>query len=112
MIYKILPSTEWAAAVKKGIYEGSADDQHDGFIHFSAGPQLEDTAHKYFSGKQGLLLVAFDETALGPALLWEKSRGGDLFPHLYSSLDTSLALWSRELSLRADGTPQLPAEEL
>ena len=30
------------------------------------------------------MLVAVDGEALGPALKWERSRGGDLFPHLYA----------------------------
>jgi uncharacterized protein (DUF952 family) len=32
------------------------------------------------------MLVAVDAEALGPAIKWEPSRGGDLFPHLYAAL--------------------------
>jgi len=30
-----------------------------------------------------------DANQLGAALKWESSRGGDLFPHLYASLNTA-----------------------
>ncbi len=112
MIFKILAVVEWETASKTGSYHGSPDDKRDGFIHFSAAHQLDGTARKYFQGHNGLVLVAFDPETLGPALKWEASRGGDLFPHLYGTLDTSLALWTRDLPLDDEGVPQLPAEAL
>jgi uncharacterized protein (DUF952 family) len=32
------------------------------------------------------VLIAVESEALGPDLRWEKSRGGDLFPHHYGPL--------------------------
>ncbi|MGH1417996.1 MAG: DUF952 domain-containing protein [Hyphomicrobiaceae bacterium] len=110
MIYKILSKIDWTTAIQNGSYEGSKDDVRDGFIHFSTGAQLAETAKKHFSGQDGLLLVAFNEKDLGPALKWEPSRGGALFPHLYDRLDPALALWSKSIPLASDGTPNLPAE--
>ena len=107
-IYKIMTSGEWAAAREAGYYEGSADDVRDGFIHFSAAGQVDGTARKYFAGKLGLVLIAFDADALGPALKWEPSRGGALFPHLYGELDPALALSVTPLPLDEDGAPVLP----
>ncbi|OYX36481.1 MAG: hypothetical protein B7Y99_01760 [Caulobacterales bacterium 32-69-10] len=96
-IYKIVSAADWAEAEAKGAYEGSADDVRDGFIHLSAEDQWEATAAKWFAGQTGLLLVAFDAEALGPALTWEPSRGGALFPHLYGPLPTDLAVERRPL---------------
>ncbi len=110
MIFKILPAEEWETAKENGTYNGSADDNRDGFIHFSASHQLHGTAKKYFSNKEGLLLVAFNPETLGDSLKWEPSRGGDLFPHLYGPLPTHLALWSRPLPLDDAGVPQIPSE--
>ncbi len=50
-----------------------------------------------------LTLVAVDATALGADLVWEPSRGGALFPHLYAPLPLSAVVWSRPLPLRPDG---------
>jgi uncharacterized protein (DUF952 family) len=85
-IYKICSAAEWAAAEAAGAYRGSAVDHKDGFIHFSTAEQAEETASRHFAGQEGLVLVAVDETRLGDALRWEPSRGGALFPHLYTDL--------------------------
>ena len=91
LIYKILPRGEWDAASAAGEFRGSGIDIQDGFIHFSAEDQWRETLEKHFAGKTDLLLVAVDAEALGPALKWETSRGGALFPHLYGPLPTALA---------------------
>lgn len=108
LIYKLCTSAEWSAAERTGVYAGSDDDRRDGFIHFSTRPQLAETARKYFSGRAGLVLVAFDPSHLGTALKWEPARGGDLFAHLYAPLPTSAALWVKDLELDAGGVPLLP----
>jgi uncharacterized protein (DUF952 family) len=91
LVYKIMPAGDWAAAVARGVYEGSPADLSDGFIHFSTAGQVEETAAKHFAGQNDLLLIAFDEAALGEQLVFEPSRGGALFPHLYAPLATALA---------------------
>lgn len=108
-IYKIAGCHAWAEASAEGVYRGSPDDQRDGFIHFSTRDQLAETARKHFSGQIDLLLIAIDPAPLGPALKWEPSRAGALFPHLYADLPTANALWVRELRLRVDGVPDIDA---
>jgi uncharacterized protein (DUF952 family) len=112
MIFKLVAGEEWSAACEEGIFHGSCDDVRDGFIHFSAPHQVRETAARHFKGVHGLLLVACDEAALGAALRWERSRGGDLFPHLYGPLPTALALWSKPLAPGDDGAPDIPADIL
>lgn len=90
-IYKICPRAEWEAALADGVYRGSSVDRKDGFIHFSTEEQLDGTLRKHFAGQEGLLKIAFDPADLGPALRFEVSRGGALFPHLYGELRVSLA---------------------
>ena len=53
---------------------------------FPAADQAPETAAKWFSGREDLMLVAVEQTVLGAALRWEPSRGGALFPHLYAPL--------------------------
>jgi uncharacterized protein (DUF952 family) len=103
LIYKILSAEEWRAAESAGVFVGSAVDQADGFIHFSAADQAEETAAKYFAGRFDLLLVSVDAEALGSALKWEPSRGGALFPHLYAPLPTSAAYRVAPLPTGPDG---------
>ncbi|MEV0720105.1 DUF952 domain-containing protein [Asanoa sp. NPDC050611] len=86
MIYKLLTTAEWHAAEAAGVYEGSDFDRGDGFIHFSAGDQVVETAARVFAGQTGLTMLAVDPDVLGADLRWEVSRGGALFPHLYAPM--------------------------
>ena len=103
IVFKILPETTWSVACRIGAFAGSNDDIRDGFIHLSAMHQLAGTLTKYFAGQTDLVLVAYRTEDLGPALRWEASRGGDLFPHLYVPLPTAAALWQRPLQRGPDG---------
>ena len=107
-IYKITPEAPWRAAEAAGRFEGAPVDLADGYVHFSTGAQVAETAARHFAGQGGLLLVAVDPDALGPALRWEPSRGGALFPHLYGPLPLRAVLSVRPLPLGADGRHQLP----
>jgi len=106
-IYKILKRAEWEAARAAGAFGGSAVDLADGYIHFSAADQARETARRHFAAQDDLLILAVDAAALGPALRWEPSRGGALFPHLYAHLRTELVAEVRAAPLGADGIPDL-----
>lgn len=107
-IYKILAQTAWNEAQKEGVYQGSADDIRDGFIHFSTKEQLQGTLEKHFKGQKDLILLAIIESDLGENLKWEPSRGGALFPHLYAPLPTSHVLWEKPLEMTNDGSHIIP----
>jgi uncharacterized protein (DUF952 family) len=104
-IYKILPRSDWEAAWNAGVYAGSALDKADGFIHFSAAAQAQETASRHFRGQAGLVLLEIEADDLGDALKWEPSRGGELFPHLYGSLPAGLVRGVAEAPLDPDGVP-------
>lgn len=97
MIYKVLSTPEWRAAVVAGQFDGSAVDREDGYIHLSGRDQVVETARRYFAGQTGLTLLAVDPEALGGDLRWEASRGGALFPHLYAPLPVAAVVEAREL---------------
>ena len=101
-LYKIVSVDEWRAAVAAGAFTGAAVDHADGFIHLSAAHQVRETATKHFGGRNDLMLVAVDPATL-PALKWEVSRGGDLFPHSYAPLDPARIFWAKPLPLLASG---------
>lgn len=110
-IYKICPEELWQEAERTGSFSGAPVDLADGFIHFSAAEQVEETAAKHFRGQKGLLLIAFDDKILGEDLRYEISRDGALFPHLYAALDPKAAKWVKPLPLDAMGTHMFPALE-
>ena len=88
LIYKIASVSLWRKAQDKGRFDGAPVDA---------------TAAKYFSGKDDLLLIAVDTKRLGDGLRFEPSRGGVLFPHLYSALPLDAVVWAKPLLLRLDG---------
>lgn len=84
--YKIVDAAEWHRAVAEGTYAGSAVDLTDGYIHLSTADQLAETARKHYAGRENLMLLTVDLTALEDTIVWEPSRGGALFPHIYGPL--------------------------
>ncbi|MBO6717683.1 MAG: DUF952 domain-containing protein [Rhizobiaceae bacterium] len=111
LIYKICPTEMWRQAEAAGSFDGAPIDHADGFIHFSTAEQVVETAARHFAGQDGLLLIAVDEAMLGSPLKYEPSRGGALFPHLYSPLALSAVVWAKPLPLGPDGKHVFPPLE-
>jgi uncharacterized protein (DUF952 family) len=107
-IYHMCRKEEWEQALKKGNYSGSSQDRKDGFIHFSSKEQIVASAAKHRAGQSDILLLTVHQCSLGNALKWEKSRGGDLFPHLYGDLPISLVTSVTPLPLGKDGKHIFP----
>lgn len=95
-VYKIFTETEWFAFETSGRFEGSQADCRDGFIHLSTEQQVRETARKHFDQHERLWLAAVDPSIMGSHLKWEPSRGGDLFPHFYGTLERRMIVetWS------------------
>jgi uncharacterized protein (DUF952 family) len=103
LIFKIFRRPEWDAFRTAGQTAGAPVDLADGFIHFSTAAQVAETAARHFAAESDLVLVALDPDRLGPALRWEPSRGGALFPHLYRALRIEDVVWDKSLPLGAVG---------
>jgi uncharacterized protein (DUF952 family) len=102
-IYKIAPAALWREAEQAGTFTGAPVDFADGFIHFSTAAQVPETAARHFAGQNDLVLAAIDPFRLGPALRYEPSRGGALFPHLYGPLPMAAVRWVKPLLLGPEG---------
>lgn len=109
LVYKICHQDEWNAARDRHAYEGSAKDRADGFLHFSTEEQLAGTLARYYAGADDLVLVAVDGEALGPALKFEASTGGALYPHLHAPLPLAAVQWALPIARDQDGGFVLPA---
>ena len=66
-----------------------------------------ETLKKYFSKQNDLILLKVHTLHLDH-LLWEQASNGDMYPHLYSPLDTSTVVNEYELPLNEDGSHVLP----
>lgn len=98
LVYKILGAADWAAARASGKVAPAPIDVKDGYIHLSTEEQVLETARLHFAGRDDLVAVAFYAEAFGPALKWEASRGGALFPHLYADLPAAMAIGASRLN--------------
>jgi uncharacterized protein (DUF952 family) len=107
-VYKLLTEADWAAAEAAGA-AAAALDLADGYVHLSTAAQVRETARRYYSGIPRVRLLRFDPAALGD-IRWEKSRGEDLFPHLYGPLEISKADAAWWLTPGPDGAPQFPED--
>lgn len=108
LIYNLCRKVDWDAAMTRGEYRGSSDDIRDGFIHFSTSAQVRESAAKHRAGVPDLMLLAADPALLGPALKWEPSRGGALFPHLYGPLPVGAVKSAVLLAIGPDGRHVFP----
>ena len=99
--------TAWETARAAGTFTGSAVDLRDGYIHFSTAAQAQETARRHFQGQADLVVLEIPSEILGPAIKWEPSRGGDLFPHLYEPLQTVFVTAVHDAPLGPDGVPTL-----
>ena len=108
MIYKLFLPAEWAALQAAGSTPGAPIDVADGYVHFSTATQVAETAAKYFTGVDGLVLLTVDPGPIAADLKWEPSRGGALFPHLYRELRLSDVAAVQILPL-VDGAHVFPA---
>jgi len=106
-VYKICTKSEWQEIKDKGQFIGSKKDLEDGYIHFSGEDQVEGTLKKFYTNQKNLILLKVDTIKL-EHLLWEQASDGNMFPHLYSSLDISNVVDEFEITLNNDGLHNLP----
>ena len=86
---------------------GSSKDIEDGYIHFSGEDQVKGTLEKYYSKQENLVLLKVETLKLDH-LIWEQASDGNMFPHLYSSLDLSNIVDEFEINLSDKGIHELP----
>lgn len=85
-VYKVLSVDAWEA--RADAVPWAPIDHQDGFLHLSAADQVDATLALHFAGRADLVRVQLDAATI-PNLVWEPSRGGQLFPHAYGSTPLS-----------------------
>ena len=107
IIYHMADAATWSQQKAAG-YPGSADDQRDGFIHFSTAATVRESAAKHRTGVEGLVLLAVPVERVADALKWEEARGGVLFPHLFRALHATDVESETPLPLDGNGLHVFP----
>lgn len=88
MIYHLLPLQEWQKWTDFNYYEHPSLKE-EGFIHCSTAEQIEGVKKRYFEGIEDLVLLHIDPDLLEQEseLKYEVSTGGELFPHIYGTIN-------------------------
>ena len=94
----LLPGFRWC--VRQRLF-GSPGRQGRVFV-----PETHRQADAYTGALAGFAFEV-DLAALGESLVWEPSRGGALFPHIYGPLPVSAVTARRTMSVAADGVMTL-----
>lgn len=108
-VYKILSAADWSVADELG-YTKTALDEGDGYVHLSTRDQVAETLALHYPHSENVRLLEYIVEEMSSPIRWEESRGGQLFPHLYSTLRLDAAKRRWTLGLDAEGIPILPAD--
>lgn len=109
LVYRLCHADDWSAAQAQGELAPNAADTRDGFIHLSASHQVAGTAARHYATVRPLVLLTIDGHRLPRGqLVWEPSRDGQDFPHLYGPLPIQAVAAAAALTDDASGHPALP----
>ncbi len=101
-VYHIVPTAVWSRALQEARYKPESL-KTEGFIHLSTWEQVLESAQLHYGAHEDLVVVSLIEKHLKDDLKWEPSRGGALFPHLYSDWPWEAVETSRMLFKNANG---------
>ena len=115
MIFHITSRTAWDEAQKRGDYRAESFAT-EGFIHCSTLAQVLPVANNFYKGQTGLILLEIETTFLSSTLKWEPPSGGtpppgvpvgDMFPHIYGSINLNAVVKVVDIISKPDGTFEL-----
>lgn len=103
IIFHITDRKKWKQFKENGRYIPESLDS-EGFIHCSRGTQLEETANRFFSDHNKILLLVIDTSRLVPEVKYEEdSETGETFPHIYGPLNTDAIVDKIDVYTEEDG---------
>lgn len=84
-VFHLATLTELADADARGSV-APASLATEGFVHCSTAAQLDGTIERYYAHVDELAVLHLDPITLGDALVWEESRPGEIYPHVYREI--------------------------
>lgn len=86
MIYHITTARSWHAQAEALVYVAESLAT-EGFIHCSTQAQISGVLLRYYSGVSDLMVLHIDETRLTSPCKFEAATAGELFPHVYGTIN-------------------------
>ena len=106
-IYHLVTRQAWEQHPDQPYRASSLD--REGFIHCSFAEQVARSANRFYATQAELLLLHIDPGKLSSLLREEPSDSGELFPHIYGSLNRDAVLRVEVLTRDSDGRWQFSA---
>lgn len=103
MLFHITQQSTWQAAQATGQYQSDSLEQ-EGFIHLSTDAQVIETAHRFYAGQLGLVLLEIDAERLDAPLRYDEVPNHGVFPHLYGVLNLNAVVQVWPFRPQADGS--------
>lgn len=104
LLVRLCEEDEWLRARERGFVP---PDPGGDFVHLSTVEQVHLPANRLYRGRDDLMLLYLDATALNAPLRWEPGVPTDpdsmLFPHLYGPLPVSAVVRTASYRPGADG---------
>ncbi|HQU90772.1 MAG TPA: DUF952 domain-containing protein [Pyrinomonadaceae bacterium] len=85
-IYHIVLPEAWEAVKHNSNYSAESLET-EGFIHCSYDHQLDGVIGRYYSASPELVILKLDIGKLTSKLVSEPSTGGEVYPHIYGSIN-------------------------
>jgi uncharacterized protein (DUF952 family) len=86
MIYHITTADIWTPQLESDTYAAPSLDL-EGFIHLSTAAQVAGVLERYYQGVTDIIKLHIDESKLTAELRYEEATGGELFPHVYGTIN-------------------------
>lgn len=97
----------WFEAQQRCDYQTDSLDS-EGFIHCSTPEQVVGTANFLFRGQRGLVLLVINSDRVTAPIRYEDAGNGQLFPHVFGSLNLDAVVGVQEFEPSADGSFTTP----
>ncbi|WP_088066840.1 DUF952 domain-containing protein [Gottfriedia luciferensis] len=110
MILHIIENKEWQNVKNEGEYSPPSL-KNEGFIHCSTTEQAVEIANLFFKGANDLKILCIDEEKTKSKIVYEDTENfGQLFPHIYGSLNLDAVFKVVDFELDQNGKFILPNE--
>jgi uncharacterized protein (DUF952 family) len=109
VLVRLCSEQEWNAAKERGSFlPESAGPEAEAFVHLSAIEQVHLPANRLYRGRDDMILLYVDPSALDAPVRWEPGVPTDpqsmLFPHLYGPLPMKAIIRRMPYRPAADGS--------
>jgi uncharacterized protein (DUF952 family) len=108
-IFHLVTPARWEKALIEGYYRPESL-KTEGFIHCSTWDQLLESAERHYKNEDSMVVIFIIEKHVKKTLVWEKSRNGEDFPHIYGEFPFEAVDTTRLLVRNAQGKFELQEE--